>query len=114
MAGSPSLFWPLFFASILSASLGASVTVLATKDKLIDAMVKTDKLEDENESLIEQKAKAESERDAAIARQKAQRNEIYASDKTAKDWASQPIPDSIRDRMRSITENYEGGGGKGK
>lgn len=92
--------WAVLALCGASAACGAYAMHERQQAKLIEAQSKALTLQDLNDQLVQEKAKAIGERDEWQRRARTQRQAIYATDSSAQAWGDAPVPESLSTRVR--------------
>ena len=92
--------WAVLALCAASAATGAYAMHERQQAQVIEAQSKALTLQDLNDQLVRDKAKAIGERDEWQRRARTQRQAIYAIDSSAQAWGNAPVPDSLSARVR--------------
>ena len=81
-------------------AIGAGGSRMWQWSEYVDALERERDLVGQRDALVSELATVKAQRDTAQAKARQERQAIYAGDKDAAEWARQPVPRAIAERVR--------------
>ena len=88
-------------------AIGAGGSRMWQWSEYVDALERERDLVGQRDALVSELATVKAQRDTAQAKARQERQAIYAGDKDAAEWARQPVPAAIAERVRNAARNAD-------
>ena len=92
-------------------AIGAGGSRMWQWSEYVDALERERDLVGQRDALVSELATVKAQRDTAQAKARQERQAIYAGDKDAAEWARQPVPRAIAERVRNAARNADAAAG---
>ena len=92
-------------------AIGAGGSRMWQWSEYVDALERERDLVGQRDALVSELATVKAQRDTAQAKARQERQAIYAGDKDAAEWARQPVPRAIAERVQRAARNADAAAG---
>lgn len=97
----------VFLLLLCGIAIGAGGSRIWQWSEYVDALERERDLVGQRDALVSELATVKAQRNAAQAKAKQERQAIYDGDKDAAEWARQPVPRAIAERVRNAARNAD-------